>query len=455
MNKIKQNKVTFTLLLFAIAIIFSSLTILSLPVLFNYKSKVTIIENNFYNNFKIYLNSYNNISYKPFPKPHLLVEKASLKLVKNEETEDLIKTSNLKIFISLKDIYLRTFNDFLSTQISDSNINIRLSDIKKIRKHLYQNINKPIIFNNCKVFIKNKKKEVILISPLKKISYKINTKNKLKYFIINGEVFGLKFKSEWRRNYKEPNISFHNINIFNPNIDVNNIFKFENIKKFKGKSEISYGKDKLKYEIQFNNNIINIFSPNEKNSNFNINSKIQLKPFFLEGELTIKNRKVEKIIDNLLFSLLLYNENFLGNISGLLKIKFDELNNKLIKKGEINLSISEKKINLNQAKFNLHKIGIINTNMSFEEDQGDFKFITNNQLLVEDHIEFAKIFQIGSKKIKKIKKINFDLIKKVGETDITIENIKINNLENEKLSKEIFQIKNIQNLRSYIRRVID
>ena len=44
MNKIKQNKITFTLILLAIAIIFSSLTILSLPVLFNYKSKVELIE---------------------------------------------------------------------------------------------------------------------------------------------------------------------------------------------------------------------------------------------------------------------------------------------------------------------------------------------------------------------------------------------------------------------------
>ena len=76
MNKIKQNKITFTLILSAIAIIFSSLTILSLPVLFNYKSKVTIIEKNFYKNFKIYLNSSGKISYKPFPKPHLLVENA-------------------------------------------------------------------------------------------------------------------------------------------------------------------------------------------------------------------------------------------------------------------------------------------------------------------------------------------------------------------------------------------
>ena len=44
MNRIKQNKVNFTLILTIIIITFSCLTILSLPVLFNYKSKVTKIE---------------------------------------------------------------------------------------------------------------------------------------------------------------------------------------------------------------------------------------------------------------------------------------------------------------------------------------------------------------------------------------------------------------------------
>ena len=47
MNKFNQNKITFTFILAAIAIIFSSLTILSLPVLFDYESKVATIEKNF------------------------------------------------------------------------------------------------------------------------------------------------------------------------------------------------------------------------------------------------------------------------------------------------------------------------------------------------------------------------------------------------------------------------
>ena len=130
MNKIKQNKITFTFILSAIAIIFSSFAILSLPVLFNYKSKVTLIEKNFYKSFKVYIKSKGKISYKPFPKPHLLVENASLNLSKTEGKEDLLNTTNLKIFISLRDIYLRSFEDLSSTEISNSNLELGISDLK-------------------------------------------------------------------------------------------------------------------------------------------------------------------------------------------------------------------------------------------------------------------------------------------------------------------------------------
>ena len=455
MNKIKQNKITFTLILSAIAIIFSSLTILSLPVLFNYKSKVAIIEKNFYKNFKIYLNSKGKISYKPFPKPHLLVENSSINLSKSEDNQDLINTTNLKIYISLKDTYLRSFENFISTEIVDTNIELKISDVKQLRSHIYKKINKPIIFNNCKIFFKNKMNEVILISPLKKITYKINEKNKTKSLFINGNIFGLNFKSEWKRNYMKPNISLHNINFYNPNIEIKNILNFKTNKNFNLETKIVYAQDKMHYLSNFNNNIINISSPNNKNTNFNLNSKTLLKPFYFDGELQINDKKAEKIIDTILLKLLNYEDIFLGNFNGVLKIKFNEIKNKLIKKGEIDLSINEKVININKAKFILDKIGYINTKLSFSEDKGEIKLISKNQLNIENHIEFAKIFQIGSNKVKNIKIINFDIIKNYEETDFLITNVKINNVENVQKSEEIFVVKNIQNLRSYIREIID
>ena len=90
MNKVKQNKITFSLILLSIVVTFSSLTVLSLPVLFNYESKVTQIEKNFYKNFKIHLNTSGKVSYKPFPKPHLLVENASISLEPDKKKENSV-----------------------------------------------------------------------------------------------------------------------------------------------------------------------------------------------------------------------------------------------------------------------------------------------------------------------------------------------------------------------------
>ena len=455
MNKIKQNKITFFLILSVIAITFSSLTFLSLPVLFNYKSKVTKIEKNFNKNFKIFLKTSGNISYKPFPKPHLLVENATLNLSNNIKNKNLIDTSNLKIFISLRDIYLRSFENISSAEISDSNIEFTIPDLKKFREHLYYSINKPIYFNKCKFFVKNKNDEVILISPIKNIIYKINNKSKFKNFIIDGEVFGIDFKSEWRRQYDNPKISINNINLYSPNIEIKNIFKNNNNKKFQIFNEIIFGQDKLKYEIKFNDNKINITSPKVENINFNIDGNIQVKPFYFDIALNIKNKKIEKIIDNFLIYFLLYDKNYLGNINGNFEIKLDELDNKLIKKGEINFIINEKKIKLKNSTFDLHKIGKLNSQISYEEELGKIKFFSKNKLIIKNHIEFAKMFQIASNKAKNINQISFQLEKNINETDFTISNIIINNVKNNEKVKQFFTVKNIQNLRSHIRKVLD
>jgi len=456
MNKIKQNKITFNLILSVLAIIFSSLTILSLPVLFNYKSKVPVIEKNFYKNFKIYVKSSGEIKYKPFPKPHLLVENASLNLDNSSEKNDLITTSNLKIYISLRDIYLRSFSNFLSTEISNSNLNFKMEDIKELRKHLFQKVNNPIYLENCKIFIRNKNMEVILISPIKKVSYKIDKKNKIKNLKLIGEIFGLNFKSDWRRDYKSPKTSIHNINIFNPNLEIKNTFEFENTQNFKGQSQMSYSQNKMEYNLIFKDNVVKFISPKQKkNLNFIFEGSAQLKPFYFDGKLLIKDKKIDLIIDNLLSKLYLYDEKFVGNFNGILKIRFDKLDNKLLQNGEINLVINEKKIIFNEANFNLDKIGSIKTDIKFIEHNGTTRFISKNKLDVKNHIEFAKTFQVGSKKVKDIQEIYFDLEKDLGSSDLILKNVKINSSGNFTNSDDIFVVKNIQNLRSYIRKVID
>ena len=290
---------------------------------------------------------------------------------------------------------------------------------------------------------------------MQNILYNINNKKRTKSFIVDGEVFGLKFRSNWNRNYNSPKTSNHTIQIIYPNIEIKNNSKFENLNEFSTKSQIFYSQDKMNYYLQFKNNKITISSPNKENTNFNINSDIIFKPFYFNGELTIKKKKVEQIIDNFLLNLLSYDENYLGNFNGKLKINLDNLNNKLIKGGSIDLIINEKKIIFKEAKFNLYKIGYIKSYMSHSFNQGELKFKTKNLLNIKDHVEFAKIFQVGSNKVKNINKIYFDVEKISGDSNFIISNVKINNDQNKENSNEIFLVKNIQNLRSYIRKIID
>ena len=70
------------------------------------------------------------------------------------DQDNFIITKNLKIFISLRDIYLRSFDNFISTQILNTNLDFEISDFKDIRKHLYQKINKPIILKEVSFFKK-------------------------------------------------------------------------------------------------------------------------------------------------------------------------------------------------------------------------------------------------------------------------------------------------------------
>ena len=456
MNKIRENKIKFSLILIALSVLFSSLTILSLPALFNFNSKALIIEKNFYKNFKLYLNTSGNISYKPFPKPHLLVENSKINLSKTYENDGQLNIKNLKIYISLKDIYLRTLKNFSAMEISDSNIELKVSEIIKLREHLYKKVNNKIIINNSKFFLRNKNNEVILISPINKITNKIDNKNRVKNLLIEGKIFGLNFKSDWKRNYNNPNTSLHTINFFNPNIEIKNNYKFENSEKYKILTSISIFQDRLEYSLYNDNGVINLFSPpDKKNINFKIKSIINLNPFYFNGSLLIKNKKIEHIIDNILVNLFLYNKDLLGNLNGNFLLKFQNINNKLLKNGEINLSINEQKINFKKINFELDKIGDLISQIDIIESEGSVKFYSKNQLNIKNHIEFAKRFQVSSKKVKKIQQINFNIEREIGKSDFILKNVKVNNINEKNKFNEIFFVKNIQNLRAHIRKIVD
>ena len=75
----KRKKIdSSTIVLSSIIVVFTIIVFLSLPVLFNYKSLQSEIETKFNKDFKINLKILNDISFRVFPRPHLLIKKAIL-----------------------------------------------------------------------------------------------------------------------------------------------------------------------------------------------------------------------------------------------------------------------------------------------------------------------------------------------------------------------------------------
>ena len=342
MNKIKHNKFLFLTILASIFITFTSLSFLSLPVLFNYKSVVKEIEKNFYKKFKIYLKSSGAISYKPFPKPHLLIEKAEIRINKNSDSST-IRTDNLKLYLPLKNIYRKSTDKIISVEIFDTNINFKFKDIIYFREHLYKKINDPIIIKNSKFFLMNDENEVIIISPIKTINYKINEKLREKKLIINGNIFDINFEYFWKKNYLTPNLIESRLNTISPNIQIENFLDVQNPLILNGSTDIKILKDKLNLSYSYLDEEIYISSKNKKNSTLFLNSQIKLDPFYSDSEFIISNKSINAIIDNFLIFFFNYDKNYLGNLNGKFRLSFKNIKNTLIKNGQFNFSINEKK----------------------------------------------------------------------------------------------------------------
>ena len=67
--------------------------------------------------------------------------------------------------------------------------------------------------------------------------------------------------------------------------------------------------------------------------------------------------------------------------------------------------------------------------------------------------EFARKFQISSKKINNINKIFFDLEKNIDNGEISISNVYFNEIDTEKFSEEYYIVKNFQVLKGLLRKL--
>jgi len=446
----KKNSSKF--ILSSIIVFFTVILFLSLPVLLKYKSIQNKIEKKVSSEFKINLKNLDDISFKFFPKPHYLVKKANLDLNTKDDKSSIIETNNLKIFISIKNIYSKKNISIEGIEIGNANIYFKLKDILDFRNHLYYKINKPIYIKNSKFFLQDIKNKTILISPIRKMDYFINNKNNSKELKIKGNLFDINYYSSWKRFYDNPKYSFNEIKLKNPNLFIKNSFSLEDKSIFRGKSSINFLNEDFIINYLMKDNKIFINSSNQiKNQKIKLNSIIELEPFFFDATINIDQKDTNFLIDNLLNFILNLKEENLGNVNGKLTLVVNNLKNSIINSGKINLSIKEKKIKLEKSLFEIKDIGKVRSVFRYYENKGDLIFASENIFEITNKKEFSRKFQVSLKNVKNINRIYFDLEKNIDNGEISISNIYLNKIDTQNFSEEYYIIKNIQLLKALIR----
>ena len=455
MTKNKKNNQSFLVVLVTIIFVFTSLMLLSIPVLFDYESVENKIEKKISSEFKIDMKILGKITYKILPKPHILIEKANLYLDQNNNKSSIIETEDLKIFIPISSIYSKSNILIDKLEIEDSNITFKFQDLKDFRNHLFYKINKPKKINNSKFFYIDND-STLLISPINSLDYFIDDRNKYKELKIKGNIFNLDYMSSWKRYYDKPNSTYHEINFNNPNILLKNFFNFKNKSNYSGKVSGKFLNEHMNIEYYVNNNSILIRSSEESiNEKIKISSNIELDPFYFTSKISLIEKDPKFIIDNILYFIYNLESNLLGNLNGKLTLNIKKLNNEIIDNGIIELVINEQTINMQEAKFQIKDVGFIKSKFSFYEKQGEIIFRSSNVLEIINQKAFARKFLLTNNKFNEASKIFFDLERNLENDQFLISNLNIKKVSPEQKTDEKVILKNIQLLRKILLKTLN
>tara|TARA_B100001121_G_C18674969_1_gene615807 strand:+ start:59 stop:1462 length:1404 start_codon:yes stop_codon:yes gene_type:complete len=350
----------FHLVLVFFIIFFGTAVFFSIPTFYDYKKYNQQIENAINDDLKINMTNLQDISFKFIPSPHLLIKKSDLK-IKDNENDVLSELQNVKVFISITDLYKNDKFKIKKIVIDKANFYLNKNSLKNLILNLKTRIINDLEINKSNLFFRNENKEIILISKIKKLSYKIDLINKKKILKLNGNIFDSDYDFKYLIDYEMPNIQNTFIDFNNPNLSVENkliTFKKSEKNHQKGNIEIKFlnKKNIVNYEIInkkifFKNNIAN-------NSLFNLNGSINFDPFHFDLKIDLK--KINLIqLEKLLFKIYKNNQLKYENLSGVVKINFENIHHKIMNKGLLEMVFENSTLSLREKKFNLSDFAIL------------------------------------------------------------------------------------------------
>ena len=453
MKKIKSLSLLVKSIFLLIALFFTFGIYLSIPVLYNYKSIQNIIEKKFYSDFNIKLNINGDIKYQLLPKPHLLIGDSSISIIENNDIM-LVDIYNLKIFLNSNSLYPKSKIDFEKFEIQNTNFLLKGKEFNILRNYFHKSETKPFYILKSKIFVLDDNKETLAISPIEKISFNTSKKDNLKKLNIKGNIFDLNFKSLWKKKFNTQMNSQLEIDFQEPNLTIKNKLKYKNKSNLKGSITLNFLNESIDIDYILNNKLITLKSP-DNNNIIKTDTIIELRPFYLNSKIILNKQNLNFLIDDLVYSLLNLKSELLGNLNGELKLSFTNIEHELIRNGQMSFDISEKTIQINNVIFNLGEIGIIESDIKYDEQNGNIVFNSTSSLIIKNKKEFARKFQVKPKKVVDLDKIFFKIQKNINNGSTSIYDIKISKSDYKDSSGFKYQINNSQELKALAKKFLN
>ena len=143
-TKIANSRINnFRSVIIIYTIIFSIFLFLSIPGLFNFEKYKEEIKKVFINDFNIFVSIEGEIEYRFVPSPHIILKTTDINLNSNENS-NIGKIENVKLFISLYELYKNKKIEVKKLQIKNGNFYFKNRIFPFFNSHLEKAVIKPI-----------------------------------------------------------------------------------------------------------------------------------------------------------------------------------------------------------------------------------------------------------------------------------------------------------------------
>jgi hypothetical protein len=427
----KSNKIFFTF----VASIVLCLLYFSLPNTYDRNDVSKELENQLQNRLNLKFNLPKNFEYDFFPRPNFTFRNSSVLIGKNQTSQ----ITNLKIYISLNNLFSLNNTKINNLVITKSNINLDKNNYDFFSQLLNQNVeNLKLIIKDSNIFFRNNDDQVLFINKVKKINYYYDVKDSKNIIESKNEIFNLpytftliKYKNE-KKIFSKINLNFFNLQVEN-DLDYNNGIK-------KGFVNFTFDKNKsnMTYELNKKSLLINFFEKNNK-SNFSYNGTINFSPFYsiFKGSTIEIDLFALLNSNNLIFQLLkteiLNNKNLNFNLN-IFANKIKDYHNFV--NFILNSKIEEGLIDIDETKFSWKNI----TDFTIKDS---LIYVKNNELVLDGKLNINiensdAIFQflLTPKKYRTdLKEIDLDFVYNFDQNILNLNNIRVNKLQMKNIDK--------------------